>query len=88
MQLPCLTFLLGSQVLPSFHSIQNSLLLFRWPPAEILQPLHISLLLLRWKPLKIWIASQRAPLLLWRRIFVLTQPLPGMVSLILGLWLT
>ena len=28
--LPCLLLLIGSQVLPGFHSIQHALLLLRW----------------------------------------------------------
>jgi hypothetical protein len=82
MQLPCLAFLLWSQVFPSLHPIQNALLLLGRPFAEVLQPLHIFLLLLGRKTPKVGIVRQRASLLLWRCVLVLPKPLPRMVPLI------
>jgi hypothetical protein len=47
MHLPCRLLLLGSQVLPGFHTVQNPLLLLGRAPAEVLQSLLQLLLPLR-----------------------------------------
>jgi hypothetical protein len=71
MQVSRLTLLGWGQVLPSFHPIQNALLLLRRTPAEVLQSLLIPLLLLRRKPSELRIILQRPSLLLRRHILVL-----------------
>ncbi len=73
--------LLGGQVLPHLHAIQHSLLLFGRQAAEALQPLLEPLLALRREPPKLRIVLQRLFLLRRRNVFILPQPLAGMMSL-------
>ena len=63
-------FLLGSQVLPGLHAIENAVLLLRGQAAEMLQPLPQLLLPLRRKPLKLRIILEGIGLLTGREIFV------------------
>lgn len=76
-----LLLLLGSQVLPNFHSVQHALLLLGRQAVEVLQPVFQSLLALRRQAAELGIILQRASLLLRRNALIPAQPLAGMMSL-------
>src|SRR5713226_1039261 len=84
-ELPRLLFLRGSEVLPGLHAIQNALLPLRRQAAEMFQTLPQPLLPLRRQVAELGIIFQRLLLLLRRKIFVLAQPLTGVMSLRLAL---
>ena len=75
-----LLFLLGSQVLPGFHSPQNLLLAVWRQAVEVLQSLFKLLLAIVRKTAKLRIIFKRPPLLIERLLAMLIQPLAGMMS--------
>src|ERR1700682_397113 len=74
-----LLFLLRSQMLPGFHAVQDALLPILRKAAEALQLLLEFLLPLRRKVAELGITLQRLLLLIRRHVFVLPQPLAGMM---------
>jgi hypothetical protein len=65
-----LLFLLGSEVLPSFHAFQDPVLLLRRQCAETFQPLAQPVLPLRRQAAELRIAVERFLLFLRRNVFV------------------
>jgi hypothetical protein len=82
MYLPCLRFLLRSQMLPCLHAVQHLLLALGRQAVEMLQALLQDLLSLRRKRPVMGVALQRLSLLLGRQTSILVQPLSSVMALL------
>jgi hypothetical protein len=75
--------LIGSKVLPGFHTIQHALLLRGGKAGKMLQALLQTCLLLRWKLAELGVALEGAALLGGRHIFIVAKPVSSMARLVL-----
>src|SRR6185503_1684934 len=76
-QLPRLLLLIGSQVLPGFHALQDAVLLLLREAAETQQPFPQDLLPGRRKVAELGIVVESFLLLIGRQVLVTAEPLSG-----------
>jgi hypothetical protein len=80
-QLPRLLLLIGSQVLPGFHALQDAVLLLLREAAETQQPFPQDLLPGRRKVAELGIVVESFLLLIGRQVLVTAEPLSGVTGL-------
>src|SRR5208337_2211530 len=78
-----LLLLIGRQVLPGFHAVEDALLLPGRQAGKMLQPSLQLGLLLRGKPAELRIVLESAALLCRWQVFIAAEPVSGVAGLVL-----
>jgi len=75
--------LIGSQMLPGFHSLKNALLLPRRQHRKMVQAVQKPVLLGQRQPAKLIVTFERAKLLLRRQILISAKPISSVAGRLL-----